>query len=97
MLGLTNDEIRQLNPNMIFTPDVPGPNPTYEYREEGLELPESLKIAIERYGDDFPEFRDPEWQQSLAGVRFRGEPIDTPRDWLEYLQFALRVLNKRKR
>jgi transcriptional regulator with XRE-family HTH domain len=79
------------------TIEAPGPNPTYDYREEGHELPESLKIAIEKYGDDYPEFLDPEWQQSLAGIRFRGVVSDSPRFWLEQLQLGLKVLQEKRK
>ena len=53
-------------------------------------MPDALREAISEYGDKFPELRDPDWQETLAGARFRGGGPETPADWLDYYRFIRR-------
>lgn len=55
------------------------------------ELSDSLKEAIEKFGDSFPKLRETRWQHWLATTEFRDEP-ETPEDWLAvFLDFEKKI------
>ncbi|WP_181392036.1 helix-turn-helix domain-containing protein [Deinococcus irradiatisoli] len=60
------------------------------------DMPRALREAVEEYGDKFPELRDPGWQETLAGARFRGGGPETPEDWLDYYRFIRRYTKPRR-
>ena len=59
------------------------------------EMPEALQEAVREYGGKFPELHDPDWQETLAGARFRGGGPETPEDWLDYYRFIRRYTKPR--
>lgn len=104
-LSLSEEDIRSITPLAVFeTPasrrpdiDPPGfPEPLYEVSDE-IYMPEALKEAIDRFGDD-PEYaglRDPDTQREMALARgFRGGP-QTAGEWLSYFIDNKRWLTKK--
>lgn len=58
-------------------------------------MPQALQDAVAEYGDKFPELLDPDWQDTLAGARFRGGGPETAEDWLDYYRFIRRYTRPR--
>ncbi|AZI42148.1 XRE family transcriptional regulator [Deinococcus psychrotolerans] len=58
-------------------------------------MPRALQDAVAEYGDKFAELLDADWQDTLAGARFRGGGPETPEDWLDYYRFIRRYTKPR--
>lgn len=83
LLSFSADEIEAVAPALrLSIPDTPP-------------MPGALQAAVAEYGDKFPELRDPAWQDTLAGARFRGGGPETPEDWLDYYRFICRYTRPR--
>lgn len=62
---------------------IPQDQETEPEEPQTLEMPDGLREAVEIYGDQFPDLKDPKWQAYLSRFRWRsGQPTD-PLRWLD--------------
>lgn len=84
-LGLTDEEVSQINPDMIIRPrqtiDI-------QLTARNFEFPPGLQEAIDKFGEAIPELRDPVWQKSLTELQMRGPAPETADEWAEYVLFV---------
>lgn len=87
VLGLSNDEIRELRPDLIWE-DRPGPPipPVVEPVELPLVIPDELQQVIDQYGANYPELRNTRTLRALTAIRREvgnGYGPQTAADWFE--------------
>ena len=58
--------------------ETPAPQP-----ERKIEMPDGLREAVEQFGGQYADLRDPKWQRYLSRIRWRtGQPTD-PGRWVD--------------
>ncbi|KEF35513.1 hypothetical protein RDMS_01810 [Deinococcus sp. RL] len=80
-LGLSEEEIRAINPSAVITltPEPPAPSP------RPRSLPDELAEMIAAKGHLAPELKEERWQQYLAGQRFSTGSVSPERWWNLFL------------
>lgn len=98
-LSLSPEDIEAINPAYIVKTSVTRSGtpvkPKLEEVSIPLEIAPSLQEAIDKYGDDFPEFKIEENLRVITSVqRFGGAGDLSPKEWLDILMANRRWLVK---